>query len=135
MDTLRSTVGFGLVSLSINMGHIWSQLAYSYKKAYAGAALLFCRSLGPHIEALTEHAVWNCKRQMYPVTYLGAWIVPILCGFPQYIGWGLTGQPTVARGAVAHGRLAYWASIPCIHVMSISYASLSFSVTVLVVFC
>ena len=24
--------------------------------------------------------------------YLGACIVPMLCEFPQYIGWGLTGQ-------------------------------------------
>ena len=59
------------------------------------ATSLFCSSLGPHIKALIEHAVWNCKRQMHPVTYLGAQIVPMLCEFPQYMQWGLIGQPTL----------------------------------------
>ena len=49
--------------------------------------------LGPHIEALVEYAVWNCMRQMCRVTYFGAQIVQMLCEFPQYIGWGLRGQP------------------------------------------
>ena len=93
VDTLKSTIGFGSVSLSIDSGHIQSWHAYSYKKAYAGVTLLFYRSLAPHIKALIEHAVWNCTRQMHPVTYFGAWKVPMLCEFPQYIGWGLTGQP------------------------------------------
>ena len=91
IDVLRSTKGFGLVSLSIDMRHIH---AYSNEKAYAGATPLFCRSLGPHIKALVEHAVWSCKRQMHPVIYLGAHIVTMFCEFPKYIGWGLTGQPT-----------------------------------------
>ena len=93
MDALRSTVGFGSVSVYIDMGYIWSQHAYSCEKAYARAMSLFCKFLGLYIEALNEHAVWNCKRQMSHVTYLGAKIVPMLCEFPQYIGWGLTGQP------------------------------------------
>ena len=50
--------------------------------------------MGLHIEVLIEHKVWNCIRQMCPITYLGVQIVPMLCEFSQYIGWGLTGQPT-----------------------------------------
>ena len=30
---------------------------------------------------------------MNPITYFGVHIVPMLCEFPQYIGWGLTGWP------------------------------------------
>ena len=85
VDVLRGTYEFGSVSLSIDMGHIWSQHAYSYEKAYTGVASLFCKSLGPYIKTLIEYAVWNCMRQMNPVTYLGACIVPMLCEFPQYI--------------------------------------------------
>ena len=63
------------------------QHAYSHEKAYVGATSLFCNSLGPYMKALTECVVWNCKKQMRPETYLGAWIMPMICEFPQYIGW------------------------------------------------
>ena len=70
----------------------------------------------------------TARGECHPVIYLGAWIVPILCEFPQYMGWGLTGQPyRVDRGAFVHDRLAHWAGIPCIHVMSMSCALVSFS--------
>ena len=94
VDALRSTLGFSSVSLSIDMDHIQSQHAYSYEKAYTGVASLFCKSLGLYIKTLIEYAVWNCMRQINPIIYLGASIVPMLCEFPQYIGWGLTGRPT-----------------------------------------
>ena len=93
VETFRSTKGFGSVSLSIHMGYIWSQHAYSYEKAHAGVTSLFCRSLGPHIKALIEHAVWNCNGHMDPVTYLGAQTLPMLCGLPQYIGWASQVSP------------------------------------------
>ena len=48
-DALRSTIEFGLVSLSIDMGHIWSWNAYSYKEGYVGVTSLFYRSFGPYI--------------------------------------------------------------------------------------
>ena len=76
------------------MNHIWSQHAYLYEKVAAEMTSLFCWSLEPHIEALIEYAVWNCMREMKSITYGGAHIVPMLCEFPQYIGWGLTGQTT-----------------------------------------
>ena len=91
---LRTTIGFGSVLLSIDIGHIWSWHGYSYEKAYARVTSLLCRSLGPHIKVPIEHAVWNCMRWMQPVTSLGAQIAPMFCEFPQYIGWGLKDQPT-----------------------------------------
>ena len=133
VDALKSTVEFGLVSLSIDMGHIWSWHAYSYEKGYAGVTLLFCRSLGPYIKAPVEHAVWNLKRGMCPVTYLGALIMPMVCEFHSVHEMGPHRSAyMVVRGVGAHSGLAHWACIPYICVISTSSASLSFSVTVLV---
>ena len=118
--------------LGVTLNKQWTHFswhAYSCKKVYVGETSLFCRSLGPHIKALVEHADWSCTRQMHPVTFFDAWIVPMLCEFPQYISWSLTAQPT------------WWLEVQLcpadLHIgkaFPVSYALFSFSVTVVIMF-
>ena len=92
---------------------------------------MLCRSLGPHMEALIEQAVWNCMRKKCPVTYLSTQIVPMLCELPQYIGWGLTGQPTwwlevQLHAADLHLGQTFLVSVWCVCLMNCSCSLLLF---------